>query len=250
MRVAIHQPNFLPWLGLFQRISLVDTFVFFDHVQAMGGRSWLSRNRLLIGGKEAWLSIPVRKSGRLGQLVSEVEINYEPDFVQKFLRTIEYNYKKAPYFNDIFPMIAGLIDSRQTFIAAVNMEFIRWVCELLGLSVRFLRSSDLVTANSHLSGLAGNDLVLGICRAAGARQYVSGGGCLDFIRPEAFESVGIPFYFQRFDHPIYRQIQTKQFVSHLSVLDALFNVGPEETRHMVCQPTMDRAIENIGGIDE
>jgi len=87
MRVAVHQPNFLPWLGFFHRLALVDRFVVFDHVQAMGGRTWLSRNRLLIGGQPRWLSLPVKKSGRLGQAVSEVEVSYQGDFAPKHLRT-------------------------------------------------------------------------------------------------------------------------------------------------------------------
>lgn len=243
MRVAIHQPNFIPWMGLFQRMHLVDTFVFFDHVQAMGGRSWLSRNKLLIAGRDAWLTVPVRKAGRLGQRVDEVEIDYQIDFVPKHLKTLMVNYKKSPYFAAIFPEVEAMFLQRPRLIADFNMTFITWAARLLDLPVNFLRSSELARENPVLESLAGNDMVLEICRAAGADEYVSGGGCLDFIDPEAFEREGIRFYFQQFEHPVYPQIGGGSFVSHLSILDALFNAGPEQTKNMVMQPTMNRAIE-------
>lgn len=242
MKVAIHQPNFLPWIGLFQRLFLADVFVFFDHVQAMQGRSWLSRNRLLIGGKEAWVTIPVYKSGRGGQRVSEVEVNYQIDFVPKLLKTIELNYKKAPFFNEIFPPVAEMFQKRHQFIGDLNMEFTYWVASLLGLPVRFVRSSKLLIDNPIIDMATGNDLVLKVCHAAGGSQYISGVGCLDFIQPRAFEDVGIEFYFQKFEHPIYRQVGAREFVSQLSILDALFNVGPHAVYGMVAQPSIERAI--------
>ncbi|MBL8377355.1 MAG: WbqC family protein [Burkholderiales bacterium] len=243
MRVAIHQPNFLPWLGIFQRLFLVDVFLFFDHVQAMGGRSWLSRNRLLVGGQEYWLTMPVRKSGRLGQKVVEVEINYQVDFVPKHLKTIELNYRRAPHFDVVFPLLEALYLKRHTRISEFNMEFIESVARLLALPVRFARTSSLARENPQLEGLKGNAQILETCRAAGATEYVSGGGCLDFIEPASFERSGIAFYFQRFSHPVYPQIGSRQFVANLSILDALFNAGVPRTQEMIMQSTKDRPME-------
>jgi hypothetical protein len=121
------------------------------------------------------------------------------------------------------------------------------VAKLLELPLRFLRSSDLARARPELDSLGGNNLVLAVCRAAGADAYVSGTGCLDFIQPEAFEREGVRFYFQRFTHPTYSQVGSNAFVSHLSVLDALFNAGVAGTRAMICQRTEDRAIEQATG---
>jgi hypothetical protein len=243
VKVAIHQPNFLPWMGLFHRLFLVDVFIFLDHVQAMRGRSWLSRNRLMVGGEKAWFSMPVRKSGRSGQSVAEVEINYNIDFVSKHLKTIKLNYGKAPFFEELFPELSVIFEHRYQFIADFNMAFIQWVCLQLELPVGFMTSSSLVDQNVALKGLAGNDLVLELCKAAGAKEYVSGTGCLDFIHPASFEKADIAFYFQKFIHPTFQQIGATDFISHLSILDALFNVGPEKTRNMVCQLAKERAIK-------
>ena len=240
MIVAIHQPNFLPWQGLFQRIYLSDTFVFFDHVQAMGGKSWLSRNRILIGGQEAWLSMPVRKTGRLGQRVDEVEINYESNLFDKHLRTFEYNYRKAPYFDEFFPKLVDIYESRPKFIGDFNSRFISEVSRFLGLNCSFVSSRDILKNNSSFENLKGNELVLNICIAAGAKKYISGNGCLDFIKPKSFADAGIEFFFQKFIPQNYPQLNGRDFVSHLSIVDALFCIGREETARIVSQPSVAR----------
>ena len=236
MRVAIHQPNFMPWMGLFNRLALCDLFVVLDHVQASGGRSWLSRNRLIVSGKARWLTVPIHKSGRSRQRVRDVEINYEGEFVSKHLRTIEYNYKDAPLFNDVFPIIVDMLNRHHRYIVEFNTEFIQWVCTYLHISTPFISSSDLARAESTLDATSANALILEICRTVRATTYTSGTGCTDFIDPESFERAGIAFSFQSFDHPTYAQVGSQEFVSNLSILDALFNVDPEKISRMVRQP--------------
>ena len=235
MRVAIHQPNFLPWLGLFQKLYMADVFVLLDHVQASGGPSWLSRNQLIVGGRNAWLTVPVRKSGRFKQRIRDVEINYQAYFVSKLLRTIEYNYRKAPFYEHVFPAVFELFERQHRHIAQLNTEFIQWACSYLGITLRFVSSSDLAAGDTKLEKLSGNALVLEICRAARATTYISGNGCLHYIDPASFERAGIEFQFQRFEHPRYYQIGSQEFIPNLSILDALLNVGAEETARLVCQ---------------
>ncbi len=234
VRVAIHQPNFLPWMGLLNKIALCDVFVVLDHVQAPRSKGWLYRNRLLVSGQKTWLTVPIKRSGRGLQIISTVEINYDRYFASKHLRTICLNYKRAPYFKEIFPILSEILERKYTHIADLNMSLIVWLCSLLNLSLDYVKSSDLQRKNPELEIASGNDVPLTICRALNAKSYASGNGCLDFIRPESFINAGIDFYFQEFEHPVYRQLGAEKFVSHLSILDALFNVGPEETARMVC----------------
>ena len=249
MRVAIHQPNFMPWMGLFQKLYMADVFVLLDHVQASGGRSWLSRNRLIVGGRSTWLTVPSHKSGRFGQRIRDVEINYQADFVSKLLKTIEYNYKKAPFYGHVIPIVSELFETRYQHIAQLNAEFIRWACSYLGFSVRFVSSSDLAVRHKEIEKVSGNALVLQVCRAARATTYISGNGCLHFIEPASFERAGILFRFQHFEHPRYCQIGSREFISNLSILDALLNVGAEETARLVCQSSLSsfaNVIEQTG----
>ena len=243
MRVAIHQPNFLPWMGLFNKMALCDLFVVLDHVQASHGSSWLSRNKLLIRGESTWLTVPIKRSGRGLQRINEVEISYDRYFVSKHLRIIRANYGKAPYFEEVFPVLSEILKQRYCRIADLNMALIIWLCSYLKLSVPLVKTSDLRENNPALAVASGNDLLLNICLSLGAKSYVSGNGCLDFIDPASFEDAGITFHFQRFEHPTYRQVGCAEFVSHLSILDALLNISPEETARMISQPGLSLAAE-------
>ena len=233
MRVAIHQPNFLPWLGIFHRAAMVDRFVFFDHVQALRGKSWLTRNRILVQGEARWLTIPTQKAGAGLPAVSEVRIQWDNPTATKHLRMLDAEYGRHPHFDEVFGFVAGLYDKRPGLIADLNKAFFSGIVERLGLSVEFVSSSDLAARDPRLRELRGNELVIETCRAAGGEEYVSGDGCFDFVRPEVFEADGIAFWVQRFVHPEYPQKGARAFVTHLSVLDALFNVGFDGVRALV-----------------
>ena len=238
MRVAIHQPNFMPWLGIFHRAATVDRFVFFDHVQALRGKSWLSRNRILVQGEARWLTMPVHKSGAGLPKVGEVRIQWDNPSVAKQLRTLEAEYGRHPHFDEIYACVAELYDARPPLIADLNKAFFARVVSRLGLAVELVSSSELAARDPQLLGLAGNELVVATCRSAGADEYVSGAG-FDSIEPATFEAAGIAFGFQRFTHPEYPQAGTSSFVSHLSVLDALFNVGFDGVRKLVDQEALE-----------
>ncbi len=240
MRVAIHQPNFLPWLGIFHRAAMVDRFVFFDHVQALRGKSWLTRNRILVQGEARWLTMPTRRSGVGFPKVTEVEIQWDNPVAAKHLRTLETEYGRHPYFTEVFALVEGLYVARPRLIADLNSAFFVEVARRLGVGAEFVSSTALSVAEPRLLELQGNELVIETCRAAGGAEYVSGDGCFDFIRPQTFEADGIEFWVQRFIHPEYAQTGSASFVSHLSVLDALFNLGFAGVRRLVADEARER----------
>ena len=235
MITAIHQPNFLPWLGLFHRISLVDTFVFFDHVQAMNGKSWLSRNKILLNGKAKWLTIPVCRRGRHLQKITEVEINYESNFTRKHIGTLKQAYGKSCYYDEMIRFLESIYTEEFTYLSDFNKIFIMRVCKELGFDPKFLFSTEIIQDNPKTIYTAGNELVLEVCKAVGADAYISGTGCFDFIDPESFKKAGIDFSFQQFEHPIYAQGYSKEFVSHLSIIDSLFYNGFQGTRKLITE---------------
>jgi hypothetical protein len=225
MRVGIHQPNFLPWLGLFHRIANVDRFVFFDHVQALRGKSWLSRNRILVQGEAHWLTVPILRAGRGLQSVDEVEIVIDGDFPSKHLRTLGNVYGRHPHASETLAVLESVLLAGHSRLAELNADFIIRVSRRLGLTAGFVSSRSLCAARPELDGLSGNQLVLETCVAAGGNRYLSGDGCTDFIEPASFQARGIEFAFQAYQHPVYPQHGRRDFVSHLSVVDALCNVG-------------------------
>jgi hypothetical protein len=225
VKVAIHQPNFLPWLGIFHRAAMVDRFVFFDHVQALRGKSWLTRNRILVQGQARWLTLPTRKAGAGLQAVNEVRIQWDNPAVAKHLRILEAEYGRHPHFAEVYGLVAELYDERPPLIADLNKAFFSRVLERLRIGAELMSSTELAVRDPRLLELHGNDLVVETCLAANATEYVSGDGCFDFVEPAAFEAAGVEFWVQRFVHPEYTQLGSAAFVSHLSVIDALCNVG-------------------------
>ena len=243
MKVAIHQPDFFPWLGYFHKLNHADTFVHFDHVASPMGKSWASRNKILVGGKVQWITIPTKKKGKAGQKYFEIEINYNSNFIRKHLGTIRQSYGKCPFFNKNFPLIEELYDREYRYLVEFNVHFIELVSENLGFKKSFLSSRQMSDENADLKSSSGNDLVLFTCLHARATEYIAGEGCLDFIKPGTFIERGIKFFFQRFECKEYPQSNNNSsFVSHLSILDALFNVGFNGVKELISENMLDEVL--------
>lgn len=233
MRIAIHQPNFMPWLGLFHKAAMADRFVVLDHVQALRGRSWLSRNRILVQGEPRWLTMPTEHPAGGLSAVNEVQVQWENRLVAKQLRTLKEAYGRHAHFDEIFALVSELYAARPPLIAELNVAFLTRSLARLGFSVELVSSAELGSREPRLLTLRGNDLMVAICKAADGDEYICGEGSMEYIHPPAFEEERIAFWFQRYVHPEYDQRGTRAFVSHLSVLDALFNVGFEGVRELV-----------------
>jgi hypothetical protein len=221
MTVAIHQPNFLPWIGYFHKISLVDTFVFFDDVQFPRGKSY--GNRVLIKTKNGpcWLTTPVlHKSGLLN--FNEMNIDYRGRQVEKLLKTIKINYSKSPYFEEIFNLLEEHFLISLAKLYELNVKLIRSLSEYMGIRTKFILSSNM----DQLLNLSGGEKILGILKSLRATEYVSGKGMgsSKYINTDDFREAGIKLIYQNFTHPEYRQLYG-EFKPHLSIVDLLCNCG-------------------------
>lgn len=215
--VGILQPSYLPWLGCFEQMHRADVFVFYDDVQFEKG-SWRNRNRVKTPQGPVWLTVPVLKPGG-EQSILDVRINPAVPWAKKHLRTLEINYAKAPYAAELLPELADLLDRGWPDLCGVNLATTRWLAGRLGITTPFLRSSEL--------GIAGRstDRLIRIIRELGGDVFYEGAAGRNYIDPAEFEAQGIGVQFQDYRHPQYRQLHGP-FVSHLSVVDLLFNHGP------------------------
>ncbi|HUT49662.1 MAG TPA: WbqC family protein [Alphaproteobacteria bacterium] len=222
--VAIHQPNYLPWLGYFDKLARADRFVFLDDAQ-FTKNSYINRTRVAAGGAARWLTIPVQV--HLGDPIASVR-PATTDWRRRHLDALKQFYRAAPAFDTVWSRIeaiyAGIPDSG---LAAINMHLIGCIADLLGLKTPRLLSSDL-----GLDELKGSERLIAICQhIAPGGTYLSGRGGVKYQDEAAFDAAGLALQYNDFDHPEYSQ--DGAFIAGLSMLDPLFRIGPEATAELI-----------------
>ena len=221
--LAIMQPTYFPWIGYFSMINLVDEFVFLDDVQLVK-RSWQVRNRIKTPNGEIFLSIPIRKTSNRDELkIKDAIINYDEKWVKKHLGSIQHNYSKAKYYNEVYPFVENLIDSKIEHLSHFNKNIVEQICKKIGIQTKILNSSEL-----SLKKLNKDEKLLNICEELDCNTYYSAKGSSDYIRRELFEEKKINLIYQEYEHPVYEQMNG-DFISHLAIIDLLFNVGFEKS---------------------
>ncbi|HLG71773.1 MAG TPA: WbqC family protein [Chloroflexota bacterium] len=218
--MAIHQPEFLPWLGFFDKLRQADVFVLLDHVQ-FEKNYFQNRNRIRVPQDPgwAWLTVPVLSKGRFGQAIAEVEINQSVDWQRKHLAAVQLSYGRAPHFERYWPPLAQQYSLHWARLAELNESLIRLLAGMLGIQTTIVRSSS-VPVNG-----AKTEMLLGLCQHFGATVYLSGISGRDYLDCEAFRGAEIEVRFQDFRHPVYEQ-RYKPFIPAMSAADLLFNCGP------------------------
>lgn len=219
---AIHQPNFLPWLGYFYKIQQSDVFVFLDSVAlSTGGASAIThRTRVLLGNQPAYLSLPIKKTG--ARQIKDEEI-LDGNHIEKHLKSLAQHYARAPFKKQIWPLVESIFHFPSLNLADFNINGIESVCSALGWEPKLVRSSDLIENAPNRPQKS--ELLIELCKSLGANRYLAGsGGSRQYLDLEAFRREDIEVVFSPFVHPVYPQFGNP-FVPGLSVLDALMHVG-------------------------
>lgn len=238
---AIHQPNFFPWLGYFDKIRRSDVFVFLDKVhypksgKSMG--SWCNRVKILINGRPEWIHCPViRESGV--QLIDSVRIDMDRPWRDNLRKVLESNYRKAPNFSSAFDLLDGLLGFETDSLADFNINAITTLARHIGCNAEFVRESNLPgidkTATARL---------VAITKAVRADTYLCGGGSGGYLEEPAFAAADLGLVFQKFEAMPYRSVDT--FVPGLSIIDWLMH-AQESTVHTSIGAGLTRA--RAGGV--
>jgi len=219
--VAIHQPNFFPWLGYFDKLVRADVFVVLDHVQYPKSEgNWSNRVKLAVNGRADWFTMPVVRAYEGFRRIDEMQIDNAAPWRRKLLQLLRTNYGKAPAFDTVFPVVEPWIERQADRLSDYNLHAIASICERLGL-----RSSHIVRSSSLDVHGTKTDLLVSIVKAVGGTRYLSGDGSARYQDDAVFMAAGIDVAYQRFVHPIYPQRRMPEFVPGLSVLDVLFHCG-------------------------
>jgi len=225
--VAIHQPNYLPWLGYFSKITQADVLVFLDNVQ-FSKNSYINRTRILVNAAPRWLTVPV--SVRLGDPIDAV-FPARPDWPSRHLDALAGAYRRAPAFRTCWPSVRGAVESAPAAaLAAINRHLIERVAGHLGLTCRFVAASTIDTG-----GAMGTDRLVRLVQAIDPTGvYLSGRGGAGYQSEQAFAAAGITLRYTEFGHPRYAQ-GADAFVDGLSVLDCVFACGWDGTAQRLRQ---------------
>lgn len=222
MKIAIMQPYFFPYMGYFQLISASDTFVFLDDVNHIK-RGWVHRNRICINQQPSWISLNLVKASQ-NKLINEIEILDAEINRKKMLKSIEMNYKKSLFFEDVFPAIEEIINEDEIKMSDFLIKGIIGICKLVGIDKDFKISSDI----KDLSTLKGQNKLIGICHSLNASIYINAPGGKDLYSNADFKKAGIELLFLEPVMPKYKQFGD-EFVQYLSIIDVLMHNGTKQT---------------------
>ena len=225
MRVAIHQPQYLPWLGYLDKLDSADVFIVLETVQ-FKKHEWQNRNRIRTKDGWQWLTVPI--VDRFPERIDRVEINARTDWQRKHCQALRLHYGSAPYWDPVGPELTALLQKPWTRLCDLNLAVLNLLCRQLGITTPRRLASTMEAREERTERL------VDLCRAVGGTVYLAGQGAagpkdkdeapyMDFGR---FSQAGIQVQVQDYQHPTYLQRYTP-FVSHLAVVDLLFNCGPE-----------------------
>jgi hypothetical protein len=218
MICSVHQPQYLPWLGYFDKIDQADVFVLLDTVQ-FKKNEWQNRNRIKTAQGIQWITVPVLY--HFPQLIQDVEINNNEKWQHKQRQTILSNYRKAPFWSLLEPFFDEMFSAQWDTIAKLNIHVVKRLAAILGIETPLFVASGMGVFPENP-----DERLIAIARHFGADAYLAGSGGHDYMDLEKYREASVDVIFQEYQHPVYNQLYG-DFEPFLSVIDLIFNHGKE-----------------------
>jgi hypothetical protein len=214
------QPTFLPWAGYFRLMLDVDQFVYLDDVNLSQGRSWQTRNRIIVSKKAQWLTAPVLRAGG-PQRLKDVCLSPDPRWRRKIVQTFRLNYARHEFQADVEPALDIIEQGSDTNLVELNVRLIELFAKHLQIETPRVRSGDL-----NIGAADRTDRLIAICRKLDCGGYLSPRGSESYLEEDGFlERCDISLEFTDYRPPPYGQRGISDFVSHLSIVDVVANLG-------------------------
>ncbi len=226
-KIAILQPNYIPWKGVFDLISRTDVFVFYDDVQYTV-KDWRSRNKIKTAHGEIWLTVPVKTTGHGGQRICDAEIDTSSNWQAKHYKSLKINYQKAMYFKKYEYLLEEIyLNKKWSNISDLDIYSTQLIAKALDIEVEWHKSSDL-----GQSGGKEGERAVKICKMLGCDYFINGPSSKAFMNEELFSEKGIVLDYMKYSYPEYAQLHPP-FTHQVTVLDVIFNCGPD-ARKFIC----------------
>lgn len=216
MIVAVHQPQYLPWLGYFDKIDRSDVFVLLDTVQ-FKKNEWQNRNKIKTAHGWQWITVPVLH--RYPQLIKDVEINNKERWQHIHRQALLTNYRKAPYWSFLHEFCETIFTTQWSTIAELNIFVVKKLKEILGITTPIYVASELGEFPEDP-----DERLIAITKFFGGDTYLAGSGGKNYMDIQKYISNRITVVFQNFTHPEYNQL-FGDFIPFMSVVDLIFNHG-------------------------
>lgn len=227
MNVAIMQPYIFPYVGYFQLIKAVDFFIFYDDVHFIK-RGWINRNQLLINDKANLFSVPLKKPSQ-NKLINEIKLGLDQQWLKQFYSTVEFSYKKAPFYKEIFPLIQSVFEENHTTISDLAIDSVKKIANYLEVSTHFELSSEKYP---QTKGMKKANRLIEICSIKKTKNYINPYGGIDLYDKNYFKKHNINLYFIKNFISTYQQF-TDDFVGGLSIIDVLMFNHKQDVKEML-----------------
>jgi hypothetical protein len=214
MKLAIMQPYIFPYLGYYQLVSLVDTFYFYDDVNFIK-KGWINKNNILNGSNPLPFTIPLSGASQ-NKLINEIETAFDQKWLDKFYKTLEQAYKKAPHYEQGMAIVRNVMESEHENIAQLAQESVIQVAKYLSFETKFKISS----LDDHNQDKKAQQRILSMALNEGADQYINPIGGQEIYSKDLFETNGVKLNFIKAAGINYKQYKDP-FLPYLSIIDAL-----------------------------
>ena len=226
MKIGIMQPYFFPYIGYWQLMNMVDRYVIYDDVNFIKN-GWINRNNILLNGEKHLITLPLQGASPFLP-INQIKITSNQKILEKLLKTMEQAYRKAPFYNEIYPIVEETVMEQSKNLSSALIGSFFKIREYLGMKTELIVSSELKKQNE----LKGKDKVMHICSLLGGDEYVNAIGGQELYDKAEFASHGIKLNFLKTGNVEYKQFKN-DFVPNLSIIDILMFNSPKEVNRML-----------------
>lgn len=239
MKIGIMQSYFFPYIGYFQLINACDKFVLYEHV-SFRKKSWITRNRILDKGKgtPVYIQVPVQKQSSF-KTIKEIGIVQNSDWKNKIVNLTNFNYKKAPFYNEVFEWLTKVIYLEEESLHDYNAKIIIALCKKIGIQTEIVFNNatehieyKLMQKKNIDNENVKSERVIELMQHFNASQFLNPIGGEALYDKSFFKSRGVGLSFLQPETLSYKQFE-HQFIPHLSILDVLFHNGFKKTQHLI-----------------
>ncbi len=221
MKLCIIQPYLFPYIGYFQLINYADKFVVYDDVNFIN-KGWINRNRILLNGQPHMFTVPLKNASQ-NVIIKDLKLAMSERWKNKFIKTLELTYKKAPFFNKTFDIVKEVINTKSIFLIDWHSKSFELIKNYLGINTAFVKSS----SKYNNQNLKGQNRILDICINENSTHYINPIGGLKLYDKQLFSNERVKLSFIKSGNIKYKQYNLK-FIPWLSIIDVMmFNSTPK-----------------------